>query len=103
MPSAPRSRTAAAAAFARVERAVELPSSAAWRAAPPPLQAKHEIVRTTRVWFWWAALMIEVIFELVQPAQPDSVLSSWPFERHPTLKYATVDRVRQSSVVLLSP
>src|SRR5262245_35818009 len=103
MPSAPRSRTAAAAAFAKVVRAVELPRSAACREAPVPLHAKHESVSTTRVWFVWAALMVEVIFALVQPLQPDPVFSSWPLDRQPTLKYATVDRVRQSSVVLLSP
>ena len=78
--------------MASVERAVALPSRVACRVAPLLLQAKHEMVSTTRVWFWCAVLMIEVIFELVQPPQPvvsvpsGSVLSSPPVERHPTLK-----------------
>jgi hypothetical protein len=71
---------------------VALPSIDAWIRAPVVLQAKHETLRTTRVWFWCAALMIEVIFELVQPAQPvvnepsGLYLSRYPDGRQPTLK-----------------
>ena len=60
--------------------------------APAALQAKHETVRTTRVWCSWAALMIEVILELVQPAQPVVAvpllfrLSRLPVLVQPTLK-----------------
>src|SRR5688572_7481131 len=52
--------------------------------------------------------MIDVIFELVQPAHPVVVepsaffLSRLPPLVQPTLKYATVESVRQSSVVDLS-
>ncbi len=60
--------------------------------APAELQAKQETVRTTRVWWSWAALMIEVIFELVQPAQPVVAepsafrLARLPLLVQPTLK-----------------
>ena len=69
-PSAPRSWTALAIWRARFRRAVELPSSAPWVLAWLEVQAKTEIVSTTRVPFWWAALMMLVSRELVQPPQP---------------------------------
>src|SRR5687768_3630464 len=108
MPSAPRSRTAAAACLAKRCRDVALRSRLAWVVAPALLQAKHERLSTTRLWFRCASLMIEVIFELVQPAQPIVLDPSgsrfWRFPEavQPTLKYATVESVRQSRTVLLS-
>ena len=50
-------------------RAVGLPSSCSWRSAAARPGETHT-VSTTRVPFVWAALMIEVIRELVQPPQP---------------------------------
>ena len=55
---------------ARLRRALALPRSAFWTAAWPDVQAKTVSVSVTRLRFAWAALMIEVISELVQPAQP---------------------------------
>ena len=91
-PSAPRARTAAAVCLARLSLAVGLPSSAPWSWAWPVDHAITLIVSTTRVPLAWAALMIEVIFELVQPPQPvvgepsESSFSRLPFLSAPTLK-----------------
>src|SRR6186997_686446 len=72
-PSAPRSRTAAAIWRARLARLPELPRSDFWRFTPADDQAKLWTVRTTRAPLAWAALMTDVIRELVQPLQPTVV------------------------------
>ena len=91
-PSAPRSRTAAAAWRARFRRAVALPRIAFWTLAWVDVQANTETVRTTRVPRWCAALMTAVIDELVQPPHPVVLVPSasfflrLPFEFAPTEK-----------------
>ena len=69
-PSAPRFRTAATIWPARFRRAAGLARRACWTAALLEVHAIASTVRVTRVWLAWAALMIVVIAELVQPAQP---------------------------------
>jgi hypothetical protein len=75
-----------------LDRAVALPSRVDWVVCWPDVQAKQLIVRTTRVPCWWAAVMIEVTFELVQPPQPVVAVPSGssfmrlPFLSAPTLK-----------------
>src|SRR5688500_14541617 len=92
MPSAPRSRTAAAACRARLRRALGLPRNAAWVVRWLDVQAHLVIVSTTRVLVAWAELMTLVIRELAQPPQPVVVapvevfLSRLPFLSAPTLK-----------------
>ena len=97
IPSAPRSRTAAAACFAKLSRAAEVPRSAFWTFACELVHAKTLRVSTTRVPRECALLMTEVMDELVQPPQPVVVVPSrfflrrLPLESAPTEKYAIVD------------
>src|SRR6478735_4580733 len=72
-PSAPRSRSAAAIWRARFARADAEPRRLFWRFRPDVFQPKLWIVRTTRVWLRWAAEMMLVSRELVQPLQPTVV------------------------------
>ena len=56
------------------------------------VQANADTVRTTRVWWRWAAWMTLVSFELVQPPQPvvvrplASFFRRFPLRSAPTLK-----------------